>query len=82
MELAELLRECQGDMNQGELAGLLGISQAQLSRLFSGKRRPGRVALAGMLRAFPEKRDRILSVFLPENETEEYPPSPVGSPAK
>lgn len=42
-----------------EYAELLGISYVYASQILSGVRRPGTLALAGLLRAFPESRDDL-----------------------
>ena len=49
--MKELITEIRTDMgmNQRQFAEALGISEAQVSRLESGERRPGRKTLAGLL---------------------------------
>lgn len=68
MNRVQLLDECRGQMNKGDFAKAVGISVRMLTALYAGERNPGRVVLQKLLEKFPEKQDKILSVFLLENE--------------
>jgi transcriptional regulator with XRE-family HTH domain len=68
MTFAELLSKLQADRTQEEMAGLLGISQPQLSRLRSMKRNPSLRIMSALVAAFPEHKASILSVFLPSDK--------------
>ena len=60
-ELITQIRESRG-LNQKDFAHLMGISEAMLSRLESGERRPGRKAIKGLLTiATPEQAQAILN---------------------
>ena len=67
MTVAELVRELQGELSQEELATKLGITQAMVSALLLGKRGLGRKVAHGMIRAFPDKNDAILSLFFSQS---------------
>lgn len=68
MTVAALVRELQGELSQEELAAKLGITQAMVSALALGKRGMGRKVAYGMIRAFPDKRDLVLSLFFARND--------------
>ena len=68
MTVAELVRELQGGMSQEELADKLGITQAMVSALLLGKRGLGRKVAHGMILAFPDKNDAILSLFFAQSD--------------
>ena len=52
-------------MNQAEFADAIGISEAQLSRLESGKRQPGRKTLGGLFSiATGEHKQRLEDAIL------------------
>jgi len=59
----ELIRSLQGDLNQGEYAEKLGISRSFLSLILNGHREPGLLVMRGLLRAFPDNRDKIIEAF-------------------
>ena len=63
MGFIELLIECQGDDSQQAFARRIDCSQSSLSRILSGRRRPGLKVLAGFLRAYPGLRKRALALF-------------------
>ncbi len=67
MTIEQLVRELQGDMSQEELAQRLGVTQAMVSALLLGKRGLGRKVAIGMMQAFPERQDDILSLFLSQS---------------
>lgn len=67
MDPITLLRECQGQMTLTEFAQHIGISRSMLSMIFLGQRKPGRIVLTRLARAFPDKRKAIIEVFLPSN---------------
>ena len=64
MDFVELLRRCQGSMNQSEFAEHLGITSAMLSMIYSGQRNAGRTVLAALVRRFPEVRDAALDRYI------------------
>ena len=67
MTAIELLRKCQGDMSQGEFGDKLGVSQAQVSMIYAGKRRPGAELMKRLGQAFPEVRTEVTTIlFAPE----------------
>jgi len=68
MDRVQLLDECRGEMNKGDFAKAVGISVRMLTALYAGERNPGRAVLQKLLERFPEKQDKILSVFLLENQ--------------
>jgi transcriptional regulator with XRE-family HTH domain len=55
-------------MNKGDFAKAVGISVRMLTALYASERNPGRAVLQKLLERFPEKQDKILSVFLLGNE--------------
>ena len=62
--LAEALRGRMGSRGQAEFAAWLGISQAHLSEILSGKARPGlERAAAAIARRYPD----LLPFFVPED---------------
>ena len=61
--ITELIRSLQGDLNQGEYAEKLGISRPFLNLILNGRREPGILAMRGLLRAFPDRRDEIVEAF-------------------
>lgn len=55
--IVEKLREKQRELGvrtQAELAQMLGVTEATVSRLYSGKREPGAVVIMAMLRLWPD----------------------------
>ena len=78
MTFAELISRLQGDRTQEDMAYLLGISQAQLSRLRSMKRNPSLRIMSALLAAFPEQKGSILSVFLPSDKSYQSLEIPIG----
>jgi transcriptional regulator with XRE-family HTH domain len=58
------IRESKG-LNQREFADLMDISEAMLSRLESGERRPGRKTLKGLVAiAEPKQQQAILNALV------------------
>ncbi len=72
MDKLEFLRQCQGTLSQTAFAEALGISQAHLSRIISGKRGPGRGVIAALLRLFPERHDEIMGLFLLSDDDNQH----------
>jgi len=70
MDMVGLLEELKGNKDQAEFATSLGIAQPTLSRILKGKRQIGTVVLHKLLTQFPEHRQRILDVFLSENNAD------------
>jgi len=46
--------------SQAAVAKQLGVSQATVSRIISGARRPGRAVLVGIVKAWPELSDEAI----------------------
>lgn len=69
MDYKQQLRELQGNMSQQEFASKIGITQSTLSKYLTGRLTPSREAIAGLCRAFPEKRDVILDVFFSRKQS-------------
>jgi transcriptional regulator with XRE-family HTH domain len=69
-----LLNELQSrEMSQADLARLSGVTTAQISRIISGGRKPGDVALNGIARAFkmpPEKIFELAGLLPPGSSTD------------
>ena len=63
MNSRELIQQLQGELNQGEYAEKLGISRPFLNLILSGHREPGLLVMRGLLRAFPDNRDKIIEAF-------------------
>jgi predicted transcriptional regulator len=59
-ELLETIRARSRASSQAVIAKQLGVSQATVSRLLSGKRRPGRAVLVGIVKAWPELSDEAV----------------------
>lgn len=68
-ELTELIRRLKGDETQVRFAERLGVEQGEVSKLVNGDRRPGRRAIIGLLRAFPQHRDEIIAALTAEATT-------------
>lgn len=72
-----LLNELQNrEMSQADLARLSGITTAQISRIISGGRKPGDVALNGIARAFrmpPEKVFELAGLLPPSSDKDLSP---------
>lgn len=69
MRFRDLLIELQGERTQTEFAACLGLPQPYVSMLLSNKRRPGRVVLEALVRAFPARKQDVFDSFF----TAEYP---------
>jgi plasmid maintenance system antidote protein VapI len=67
MIVSELLDLCRGSMSKRQFAKTLGIAPSMLTFLYNGTKRMGNKTAAGLLKHYPEHRDRILEVFLPQN---------------
>lgn len=63
MEPRELIRELKGADTQAEFAAKIGVNQSTVSKLLKGKRVGGRAVLTGLLKAYPERADDLLTVF-------------------
>jgi DNA-binding transcriptional regulator YiaG len=55
------IRELRGEMHQEELAGYLGISQGQLSKVERGKLAPAAEMLIRLIERFGKRSDWILT---------------------
>ena len=73
-EFSEVLKEIRGNTAQGEMARILGITQAYYSELERGKKNPS----MAMLRSFSEKINKPLSYLMGETED----PTPADQSAK
>jgi hypothetical protein len=65
--IEELLELCRGDLAKGKFAAKIGITNTMLNNLYTGKRRMGEKTVAGLVYNYPQYKDRILEVFLPQN---------------
>ena len=63
MRFIDLLKECQGGDSQRAFGRRIGCSQTSLSRIYSGRRRPGLKVLWGLVRAYPSLRERAIALF-------------------
>ena len=56
IDVAQRLKEKQAelDITQAELAGMLDVSEAMISLVYSGRRNPGRAVIMGMLKVWPD----------------------------
>ena len=56
IDVAQRLKEKQAelDITQAELAGMLDVSEAMISLVYSGQRNPGRAVIMGMLKVWPD----------------------------
>lgn len=62
-ELVALVRKLQGEESQERFSARLGISQPVLSRFLSGERGATGRLVAGLILAFPGKRDEIVKAW-------------------
>jgi len=60
MTVSEFLAKCQGEMTRQEFCERVGISEAMLSRLYSGERLPGGSTMRKMAAHWP----RIVGEYL------------------
>ena len=65
MDGIELLQELQGDQSQEEFAEAIGVGRSTVAMICLGKRRAGRQFLERLLKAYPERSQDIIRVFLP-----------------
>jgi transcriptional regulator with XRE-family HTH domain len=59
----DLLNDLKGAMSQIEFAELLGVSQPTICAILRGRRGIGKKTLKGLLRAFPDRKQDIISNF-------------------
>jgi hypothetical protein len=65
--MVALLQELQGSARASVFARELGIAHSTLVKVYAGRRGAGRKVVAALLRRYPERRNDILSLFLPSD---------------
>ncbi|MDO8669959.1 MAG: helix-turn-helix domain-containing protein [Dehalococcoidia bacterium] len=68
MDLIEALKTKQGDMSQAKFAAALGISEAILSLIYSGKRRIGEDMARRIVRAYPDLRYLVIGYLMTKDD--------------
>lgn len=66
MTLAELMRQLQGEQSVRAFADELGLSPSTLDKIYAGRREPGRRVIRALVAKYPERREQVLSLFLPQ----------------
>ena len=56
IDVVERLKEKQAELglNQSEMAAMLDVDKATISRIYAGKRNPGGAVIMGMLKLWPD----------------------------
>ncbi len=79
MDSVELIRQCKGNMSLREFSKRLNlrVSRSHLGMILNGQRNPGPRVLRVIADAFPETREAIAGLFLPENVRNSEQPSSI-----
>jgi len=67
MAIADIMKDCQGELSNKQFSKRLGISYSMLTKIYLGVRSPGIKVIERLAQEYPEKKDAVWAVFLSEN---------------